>query len=170
MNLIRKTTACLLIFLLAVPANALAQETPSQTTDTDSTLILPPKLSLKPPELEYSILRSGQRLTATSDTVLMTPEEFARIGIEFGTMQRTHSLYLEQQVKYLHANLMLRVDTLSLQNKYLESELSRTNELLVRSQEIRSNNLTPLWVALGFVAGALTTIGIVYATVPAGNM
>ena len=122
------------------------------------------------PELEFSILRSGQRLTASSDTVLMTPEEFAKINIEFDAMQARHSLYLEQQLRYANANSLLRINTLQLQNNYLESELSRTNNLLVRSQEIRSNDLTPLWVTLGFVAGALTTIGIVYAVMPAGNM
>jgi len=167
---IKKITTLLLVVAMVIPAQAMAQEPEGQQTTSSSELTLPPRLTLRMPTLEYSLLRSGQRLTASSDTILMSPEEFAKINIEFDTMQSRHNLYLEQQVRYLNERSGLTLNTLRLQNQFLESELGRTNELLIRSQEMRRNDLTPLWVAVGFVAGALTAIGIVYAVVPAGDM
>lgn len=170
MSSFRKVLSCIVAFSLMFPATAAAQDQePPTATAVEQELTLPPRLTLRLPQFEYSLLKSGQRLTASRDTILMTTEEFARITIEFDAMQSKHNLYLEKQLRYSHENYKLKIDTLTLQNSFLERELSRTNELLLRSQELKNKDLTPLWVAVGFVAGALATIGIAYAVAPAGN-
>lgn len=155
-----------LIFPTQVFANPPTPPEPTAAT-AEPSLVLPPRLRLRMPELSYSLLRTGQTLTATTDTILMTPETFARITIEFDSMQDQHSLYLEQQLRLAAAHSTLELGLLRSQNSYLEGELARTNQLLVTSQEIRNRDLTPLWVTLGFIGGALATIGIVYAIGPA---
>ena len=160
-----------LIFPAQVFANPPAPEE-SSTAEVSTRLlfpqlVLPPRLRLSLPELDVSILRSGQTLTATTDTVLMSPETFARIGIEIESFNDRHNLYLEQHLRLRYANTQLQVGLLQTQSTFLEGELQRTNTLLVRSQELNSANNSGWFVALGFGLGVLTAIGLAYAIAPA---
>jgi len=126
----------------------------------------PSTFQLEIPEFSYSILRQGQRLTASKDTYLLTPESFARITTEYQFMQRRYELYLGERLEIAALNSTLRIDLLTNQNQFLETELERTNRLLIELQESRRNDLTPLWVAVSFVAGCALTVGLVYALQP----
>ena len=124
------------------------------------------ELQLELPQFSFSILRQGQRLTASRDTYLLTPESFARITTEYQFMQRRYELYLGERLEIAALNNRLQTDLLTSQNQFLNTELERTNRLLVELQESRRNGLTPLWVAVSFVAGCALTVGLVYALQP----
>lgn len=134
------------------------QEAPEQAS--------PSTFQLEMPEFSYSILRQGQRLTASKDTYLLTPESFARITTEYQFMQRRYELYLGERLEIAALNNRLQTDLLTSQNQFLNTELERTNRLLVELQESRRNDMTPLWVAVSFVAGCALTVGLVYALQP----
>ena len=123
-------------------------------------------LQLELPQFSFSILRQGQRLTASRDTYLLTPESFARITTEYQFMQRRYELYLGERLEIAALNNRLQTDLLTSQNQFLNTELERTNRLLVELQESRRNDMTPLWVAVSFVAGCALTVGLVYALQP----
>ena len=152
-----------LCFGLAFPRSLYAQETTPENPPTATTQSA---LQLEVPEFSYSILNRGQRLTASRDTYLMTPESFARITTEFQFMQRRYELYLTERLELAALDNRLRTDLLTNQNQFLETELGRTNRLLVELQEKRQDDLTPLWVAVSFVAGCALTVGLVYALKP----
>jgi len=75
-------------------------------------------------------------------------------------------LYLTERLELAALDNRLRTDLLTNQNQFLETELGRTNRLLVELQEKRQDDLTPLWVAVSFVAGCALTVGLVYALKP----
>jgi hypothetical protein len=146
---------------------AFADETTDASVDLAlPALVIPPRLKLKLPKLDISILRSGQTLTATSDTVLMSPETLALIGIEVESINARHSLYLEQQLKIYDVNARLRISLLQTQNDYLEGELQRTNEVIIQHQELISSDKSGWYVAIGFGIGVLTAVGLAYAIAP----
>ena len=105
-------------------------------------------------------------MTATADTVLMSPETFAMIGIEVDSINSRHNLYLERQLRLYDASARLRIDLLKTQNDYLEDELDRTNKMVIRHQELISSDKTGWYIAIGFVIGALSAIGLAYAIAP----
>jgi len=169
--MVRSFLTAFLVASLVLPPQAFAspptEDSPPASSGVELQLTLPPRLNLRMPSLEYSILRAGQTLTATSDTILMTPETFARIGIEVDSINNQHNLYLEQHLRLSHASSQLQLGLLQNQNLFLEGELQRTNELLVRSQELNSSNNSGWFVAIGFGVGVLTAIGLAYAIAPA---
>lgn len=148
---------------LAFPTSVVAQESEQSQPVEES---VGASLNLELPEFSYSILREGQTLTANSDTYLLTPAGFARITTEYQFMQRRYELYLSERLSLANTEHQFRVDILTNQNLFLEGELQRTNNLLVELQESRRNDLTPLWVAVSFVAGCALTVGLVYALQP----
>ena len=171
--MIKSFLTAILVASLIFPSQAFAnppEPPPSEESSVKLTLpplVLPPRLTLELPELDVSILRAGQTLTATSDTVLMSPETFARIGIEVSTINARHGLYLEQQLRLYDANARLRIDLLQTQNDFLEGELQRTNVMVIRQQELISSDKSGWYIALGVGIGVLTAIGLAYAIAPA---
>ena len=155
--------APLLIVGLIFPPQVFAQDTPSEVVAEEESVN---SLNLALPEFSYSILRSGERLTASSDTYLLTPPAFARIVTEYEFMQRRYELHLTERVDLMQTAHQFRVDTLTLQNTFLEGELSRNNNLLLELQRSRKQDLAPLWVAISFAAGCALTVGLVYALQP----
>ena len=152
----------MICFGLVFPQNSFAEDGPPQDEPTEQAT----PLRLEMPEFSYSILREGQRLTASRDTYLLTPESFARITTEYEFMQRRYELYLSERLEIASLNNRLQVDLLTSQNQFLNTELERTNRLMVELQESRRDDLTPLWVAVSFVAGCALTVGLVYALQP----
>ncbi len=152
----------MICFGLMFPQATLAEE---PTSETEAVAEQSP-LRLELPEFSYSVLRKGQRLTASRDTYLLTPESFARITTEYQFMQRRYELYLGERLEIATLNNRLQTDLLTSQNQFLNTELERTNRLLVELQQSRRDDLTPLWVAVSFVAGCALTVGLVYALQP----
>ena len=81
-------------------------------------------------------------------------------------MQRRYELYLTERLTLAKTEYDFRIDVLTDQNKFLENELERRNNLLIELNEKKGKDLTPLWVALGFIAGSALTVGVVYALEP----
>ena len=164
LEIVKKTVLVPMIcFGLIFPQAAFAED--GQATPQEEATEQPP-FRLEMPEFSYSILRQGQRLTASRDTYLLTPESFARITTEYEFMQRRYELYLSERLEIASLNNRLQVDMLRNQNQFLNTELERTNRLMVELQESRRDDLTPLWVAVSFVAGCALTVGLVYALQP----
>ena len=157
-----------LVLGLIFPPQVFAQDTPAEppAEETEQTEARSNSLNLTMPEFSYSVLRSGERLTATSDVYLLAPDTFARIVTEYEFMQRRYELYLTERLQLSSTSYQFRIDTLNMQNEFLESELTRTNNLMLELQRNRQQDLTPLWVALSFAAGCALTVGLVYALQP----
>lgn len=164
--MIKSFLIAILLASFTFPPLAIADTLESSVDLSLPSLILPPRLKLGLPKLDISILRSGQTLTATADTVLMSPETFAMIGIEVDSINSRHNLYLERQLRLYDASARLRIDLLKTQNDYLEDELDRTNKMVIRHQELISSDKTGWYIAIGFVIGALSAIGLAYAIAP----
>jgi hypothetical protein len=123
-------------------------------------------LNLEIPKFSYSKLSAGQKLTASRDVYLLSPESFARITTEYEFMQRRYELYLTERLALAKTEYDFRIDVLTQQNSFLENELERRNNLLLDLNKKKGKDLTPLWVALGFIAGSALTVGVVYALEP----
>lgn len=147
---------CGLIF----PASVFAQE-PSQPEAP-----IAADLNLEMPKFSYSILKEGKRLTAAMDVYILTPETFARITTEYQFMQKRYELYLGERLKLNELQYQYKIDTMQGQITFLESELSRSNNLMVELEANRKKDLTPLWAVLSFAAGCALTVGLVYALNP----
>lgn len=159
-----KALIFMLCVSLALPGQVLAQEPEPEVTTESTDLNI--DLNLRLPEFSYSILREGQTLTANRDTYLLTPESFARITTEYQFMQRRYQLHFDEQLRLSRLESQLRIDIMTNQNSFLETELERTNRLMIELQEAKGRDLTPLWVAVSFVAGCALTVGLVYALQP----
>ena len=151
---------------LIVPQSAFSQEPEAATSENTEEQSSESSLNLRLPEFSYSILRSGQTLRASRDTYLLTPESFARITTEYQFMQRRYQLHFDEQLRLSRLESQLRIDVLNNQNQFLETELERTNRLMIELQQVKKRDLTPLWVGLSFVAGCALTVGLVYALQP----
>lgn len=156
----------MLCFGLTFPQQAMSQEPETPATEEAQETDADTSLNLRLPEFSYSILRQGQTLRASRDTYLLTPEAFARITTEYEFMQRRYQLHFDEQLRLSRLESQLRVDVLNNQNQFLETELERTNRLMIELQEVKKRDLTPLWVGLSFVAGCALTVGLVYALQP----
>ncbi len=145
---------------LVFPPTVMAQPTAPKTGEVSN------HLNLEIPKFSYSKLSAGQKLTASRDVYLLSPESFARITTEYEFMQRRYELYLTERLTLAKTEYDFRIDVLTDQNKFLENELERRNNLLIELNEKKGKDLTPLWVALGFIAGSALTVGVVYALEP----
>ena len=157
-----------LIAGLIFPPQVFAQDTPPEqpVEEAFEEAVTVNSLNLTLPEFSYSILRTGERLTASSDVYLLAPDTFARIVTEYEFMQARYELHLTERLRLMETAHQFRIDTLTMQNEFLEGELSRTNNLLIDLQQSRKQDLTPLWVVLSFAAGTALTVGLVYALQP----
>ena len=81
-------------------------------------------------------------------------------------MQRRYELYLTERLTLAKTEYDFRIDVLTQQNNFLENELERRNNLLIELNKKKGKDLTPLWVALGFIAGSALTVVVVYALEP----
>lgn len=149
----KSALSLVLCVCLMLPSQALAQEPAATET-------------FKLPEFSYSLLKKGQTLKAAKDTYLLTPETFARIVTEYEFVQKRYRLELRESISYTKLETELRTTVLMEQNRYLEAELERTNNLLIQVQKNKNTDLQPLWVALSFAAGCALTVGLVYALEP----
>ena len=138
---------------------------PSPAAEVES----PDAFNLEMPEFSYAVLKKGQKLTASRDTYLLTPETFARITTEYEFMQKRYELHLAERLELNSLKYQYQIDLMASQKLFLETELERTNRLMIELQESRQKDLTPLWVAVSFVAGCALTVGLVYALEPGMN-
>jgi hypothetical protein len=159
----------LLCLAIAIPKTAIAEDLDEDLDEFeyvedeyDSTTDI--KLDL--PEFEYSLLEQGQKLTASKDVYLLSPQTFARIVNEYDFMQRKYETYLQEKLELQKLHYQYKLDVRDEQIEFLEVELDRSNNLLIKLNNNDNSDSGALWAILSFAAGCALTVGLVYAINP----
>ena len=150
--------------LVLAPVASHAQEPANRPVDESASI--GSGLNLEMPKFSYSILKKGQKLTASMDLYILAPDSFARITTEYEFMQKRYELYLGERLRLNELQYQYKIDVQGGQIKFLESELERSNNLMLELEQNRKKDLTPLWAVLSFAAGCALTVGLVYALEP----
>ena len=146
--MIKKLIIPLLVLQLIFPTSAFANETEE------------PLVTL--PEFAYTFAEKGTKLTLKHDVYILLPDAWALINTEFETLQKMCQLKCDTKLELQKNQYKLQIDLYEQQVDYLGAELARTNELLVKTQELKTlGDFGPLVPAAAFVLGVLTTTVIV---------
>ena len=114
------------------------------------------------PEFAYTFAEKGTTLTLKYDVYILLPDAWALINTEFETLQKMCQLKCDTKLELQKEKYKLQLDLHKQQVEYLSGELDRTNELLVKPQELKTlGDFGPLVPAAAFVFGVLTTTIIV---------